>query len=71
MKIYNQIVQILEAPVKNKITDQKFNEIIEIANMQNSSIATIIPIFLANAHERLDDVYKDRDDFLEFMKKKK
>ena len=68
--IFTKIKQ-LEAPVKNKITDQKYNEIIETANMENASMATIIPVFLANAHERLDDVYKDRDDFLEFMKNKK
>jgi hypothetical protein len=68
--IFTKIKQ-LEAPVKNKITEQKFNEILEVANKVNASMATIIPVFLANAHERLDDVYTDRDAFLEFMKNKK
>jgi hypothetical protein len=68
--IFTKIKQ-LEAPIKNKITDQKFNEILEVANKDDASMATIIPVFLANAHERLDDVYADRDAFLEFMKNKK
>tara|TARA_R110002074_G_scaffold16248_2_gene54511 strand:+ start:2911 stop:3426 length:516 start_codon:yes stop_codon:yes gene_type:complete len=64
-------IRELEAPAKNTITDEKLQEILELFQSENATIATIVPVFIQAANERLDDVYNDKEIFMAFLAKQK
>ncbi|HIB78019.1 MAG TPA: hypothetical protein EYO58_10510, partial [Flavobacteriales bacterium] len=59
----------LEAPVKNVDTDAKRDEVVLLFQNPNSTIATIVPVFIQSANDRLDCVYKDREIFMKMLQK--
>jgi len=64
-------IRELEAPAKNVDTDAKLQEILELFQPANATIATIVPEFIQAANERLDDVYNDKEIFMAFLAKQK
>jgi len=64
-------IRELEAPAKNTVTDAKLQEILELFQSANSTIATIVPAFIKAANERLDDIYNDKEIFMAFLEKQK
>jgi len=64
-------IRELEAPAKNTITDAKLQEILGLFQHSNATIATIVPVFIQAANERLDDVYNDKEIFMAFLAKQK
>ena len=64
-------IRELEAPAKNVDTDAKLQEILELFQPANATIATIVPVFIQAANERLDDVYTDKEIFMAFLAKQK
>ena len=64
-------IRELEAPAKNVDTDAKLQEILELFQHANATIATIVPAFIQAANERLDDVYTDKEIFMAFLAKQK
>jgi len=64
-------IRELEAPAKNVDTDASLQEILELFQSANATIATIVPTFIQAANERLDDVYNDKEIFMAFLTKQK
>jgi len=64
-------IQELEAPAKITITGAKLQEILELFQSADATIATIVPAFIQAANERLDDVYNDKEIFMAFLAKQK
>ena len=64
-------IRELEAPAKNVETDAKLQEILELFQSADATIATIVPVFIQAANERLDDVYNDKEIFMAFLTKQK
>lgn len=64
-------IRELEAPAKNVETDAKLQEILELFQSADATIATIVPVFIQAANERLDDVYNDKEIFMAFLAKQK
>jgi hypothetical protein len=64
-------IRELEAPAKNVETDAKLQEILELFQLADATIATIVPVFIQAANERLDDVYNDKEIFMAFLAKQK
>jgi len=64
-------IRDLEEPVKNVDTDAALQEILGLFQHANATIATIVPVFIQAANERLDDVYTDKEIFMAFLTKQK
>ena len=61
-------IKELEAPAKNVITDAKLDELKTLFGQGGTTLASFVPVFIMSANERLDDVYKDREIFMNFLK---
>ena len=61
-------IKELEAPVKNVITEAKLDELKTLFGQEGTTLASFVPVFIMSANERLDDVYKDREIFMNFLK---
>ena len=59
----------LGSPGRDKDVDEKFNELIEM--MKNNAVfAEIVPVFIKNANDCIDWIYKDMSDFSKKISKK-
>ena len=45
-----------------------FNELKTLFGQEGTTLASFVPVFIMSANERLDDVYKDREIFMNFLK---
>ena len=61
-------IKELEAPAKNVITDAKLDELKSLFGQEGTTLASFVPVFIMSANERLDDVYKDYEIFMNFLK---
>lgn len=73
--LYNLVSYVFEkckqlgSPGRDKDVDEKFNELIEM--MKNNAVfAEIVPVFIKNANDCIDWIYKDMSDFSKKISKK-
>jgi len=73
--LYNLVNYVFEkckqlgSPGRDKDVDEKFNELIEM--MKNNAVfAEIVPVFIKNANDCIDWIYKDMSDFSKKISKK-
>jgi hypothetical protein len=73
--LYNLVNYVFEkckqlgSPGRDKDVDEKFNELIEM--MKNNAVfAEIVPVFIKNANDCIDWIYKDMGDFSKKISKK-
>lgn len=49
----------LGSPARDKETDEKLQELLDHFNSGNATFATIVPMFIKNANECIDNIYLD------------
>ena len=58
-----------EAPARNKSTDKLIESLYVAFSKEGATIATFVPIFLTSAHQKIDEIEKDKEEFLKQFKK--
>ena len=66
--VFGQI-RLLEAPARNASTDQKLEELHETFRSEGTTIGSFVPIFLKEAHKKIDEIEQDKEKFLAQFKK--
>ena len=59
----------LESPARNKVTDTKLSELYAEFTKPDTILATFVPIFIKEAHEKINQIEKDKKEFISSLKK--
>ena len=64
-----ELLKTREAPARNESTTNIVQELHSIFSADGVTIATFVPIFLRKAHQKIDEIEKDKQEFLKQFKK--
>ena len=64
-----ELLKTGEAPARNESTTNIVQELHSIFSADGVTIATFVPIFLRKAHQKIDEIEKDKQEFLKQFKK--
>ena len=58
-----------EAPARNANTTETVQELYASFSKEGATIATFVPVFLKTAHQKIDEIEHDKQEFLKQFKK--
>jgi len=64
-----ELLKTREAPARNESTTNIVQELYSIFSTDGVTIATFVPVFLRKAHQKIDEIEKDKQEFLKQFKK--
>ena len=59
---------VFQLPLEFHPPFTKLDELKTLFGQEGTTLASFVPVFIMSANERLDDVYKDREIFMNFLK---